>query len=119
MLRVQVSVDTDADPEEVSDSALQLREELLDLDGAAVDLPAAQPPPAGARGGPAAAGELIMTSSNSAVLVALAGALRSWVRRDRRRKVTVRIGEDCIEMSNASERGQEQLVAAWLERHGR
>lgn len=60
-----------------------------------------------------------MTLSDSAVLVALAGVLRSWVSRDRGRKVTIRIGEDSLEVTRASEQEQARLIEAWLERHVR
>src|SRR6266446_4260979 len=52
-----------------------------------------------------------------AELAALAGVVRSWVGRDRGRKVTVRIGEDSLEVTRASEREQAQLIEAWLGRH--
>jgi hypothetical protein len=118
VLRAEVSVELDADPEEAAESVSALRSEVLELDIEAVDWAAARQVPAGARGMVDGAGALVVTLSDSAVLVALVGVLRSWVSRDRGRKVTIRVGKDSIEVVNPSDRVEEQLVAAWLERHG-
>lgn len=121
VLGLEVGVGPGATPEEVADSVLGLRDELLELDVAAVDQGVvAGLAPARAKGSAGGAvGTLIVTLSDSAVLVALAGVLRSWVGRDRGRKVTIRIGDDSLEVAGAAEREQARLIEAWLERHVR
>lgn len=74
---------------------------------------------AGAKGVADGTGALIVSLSDSALLVALVGVLRSWISRDRDRKVTIRIGEDSVEVARASEQQQAQLIQAWLDRHAR
>ena len=116
----EIGVVLDADPEEVADTVVGLRGELLELDVEAVDRAVPGPAPAGAKGlADGSAGALIVTLSDSAVLVALVGVLRSWVGRDRSRKVTIRIGGDSLEVAGVSEQEQAGLIEAWLERHAR
>jgi hypothetical protein len=119
VLRVEIGVVVDADPEEVADSILGLRDDLLELDVETVDRAGLRPAPAGARGPAEGTGALIVTLSDSAVLVALTHVLRSWVSRDRGRKVTIRIGKDSLELTRASEQEQASLVRAWLDQHAR
>jgi hypothetical protein len=119
VLRVEVTVGVGGDPEVAAEAVLGLRDELAELDVAAVDQAAAGPAPAGAKGLGESVGALIVTLSDSAVLVALAGVLRSWVGRDRGRKVTVRIGDDSLEVTRASEQEQARLIEGWLGRHAR
>jgi hypothetical protein len=118
VLRVEIRV-LDTDPEAAADSVLGLRDELLELDFDTVDRAVAGPAPAGSKGLPGDVSTLIVTLSDSAVLVALAGTLKSWVSRDRNRKVTIRIGDDSLEVTRASEQEQAQLIEAWLDRHAR
>jgi hypothetical protein len=117
VVRVEVDVAVDADPEVVVGSLLGLRKELAELDADAVDLDENGPAPDGTKGVGETANALIVTLSDSAVLVALAGVLRSWVGRDRGRKARMRIGDDEIELSRASEEEQARLAEEWLRRH--
>lgn len=118
VLRVGISV-ADADPQAAARSVLRLQAELRELDMEAVDRVALEPAPAGAKGVADGTGALIVSLSDSALLVALVGVLRSWISRDRDRKVTIRIGEDSVEVARASEQQQAQLIQAWLDRHAR
>jgi Effector Associated Constant Component 1 len=118
VLRVEISV-LGAGPEATADSVLALRDELLELDLDSVGQAVRGPVPPGAKGMPGGAGPLIVTLSDSAVLVALAGMLKSWVSRDRNRKVTIRIGNDLLEVTRASGQEQARLIEAWLGRHAR
>lgn len=119
VLRAEVRVGLAAGLEDVSDDVRGLRDECLALDVMGVDRAAVRGAPAGAKGVADGAGALVVTLSDSAVLVALAGVLRSWVARDRGRKITLRIGEDSVEVANPSEQEQAQLIEAWLDRHVR
>src|SRR5512142_4487 len=92
-LRVEMDVDVDID--ELAELTAGLREELLELDVDAVEGTAGPEASPGAKG-PASdsVGTLIVTLSNSAVLVALAGVLRSWLGRASGRKVIIKRGKD-------------------------
>lgn len=97
-----------------------LRDELLDLDVIAVEHATAAPGPAGTKGlAGADMGTLVVTLSNSAVLVALAGVLKSWTDRAHGRKVTMRFGadEDSIEVSGNSPQDLAELLRSWAVRH--
>jgi Effector Associated Constant Component 1 len=117
-LRVEIGGDPGMSAEELAQLSVWLRDELLKLDLDAVEEAASGPPPRGAKGSAAdAVGTLIVTLSNSAVLVALAGVLRSWVSRGKGRKVTLRLGADMIEVSEASAEDQARLIASWMDHH--
>ena len=119
-LRIEIGLGPDTDVEELAELSMSLRDELLELDVETADQVVGDPAPLGAKG-PAgdAVGTLVVTLSNSAVLVALASVLGSWISRDRRRKITIRRGKEAIEVSGASEEEQARLIAAWLDRHAR
>jgi hypothetical protein len=98
-----------------------LRDELLDLDVIAVDHAATAPAPAGTKGlAGADIGTLVVTLSNSAVLVTLAGVLKSWADRAKGRKITMRFGadEDSIEVGGASPQDLAELLRSWMVKHG-
>jgi Effector Associated Constant Component 1 len=120
LLRVEVGAGTGADAEELDRLLRGLRRELLELDVGAVEWAAGGPVPAGAKGvGGADAGALVVRLVDSAVFVALAGVLRSWVSRDRGRKVTIQVGGDFLEVTRASEQEQARLIEAFLDSHAR
>lgn len=119
-ISLQIQIDAEVESDELAQLRAWLREELLELDVDAVEGLADQAAPEGAKGvASESAGTLIVTLSNSAVLVALAGALRSWLGRGSGRKVTVRLGNDMIEVSGASPEDQQKLIASWLDQHTR
>jgi hypothetical protein len=116
-LRIEIGSDLDADADEADDQLLDLRDELLELDVESVDRLAGSPAPPGARGSAELAGTLAVTLSNSAVLVAVVRMLQSWIGRGRGRRVTLRLGDDTIEIDAASAEQQAQLIETWIERH--
>jgi len=101
----------------LDDDVRWLRDEVRELDDVAVKEVAAGSVPVDAKGVADGAGALVVTLSDSAVLVALTGVLRSWVGRERGRKIVIRIGEDSVEIENPSEEEQAELVRAWLGRY--
>jgi hypothetical protein len=116
-LLVEVQVQG-AEPEELDRHSAWLADELLQLDVDGVER-APSPVPAGAKASAGyTAGMLIVSVSNSALAVALTGVLRSWISRGSGRKVTVRLGDDVLEISRASASDQAELIAAWLGKHG-
>lgn len=118
-LRIEIGGDLDADADEVDEQLRGLRSELLELDVETVDRVAGSPAPPGARGSAELAGTLAVTLSNSAVLVAVVRALQSWIGRGKGRRVTLRLGDDMIEVDAASAEQQAALIESWVERRAR
>jgi hypothetical protein len=120
LLLIEIGAGTDSDAEEVELLRLGLRRELLELDIDAADGIVGNAVPHGAKGHSAdTAGALVVTLSNSAVIVALVSLLRSWVGRGAGRRVTIRLGEDSIDVSRTSPEQQATLIESWLAEHGR
>jgi Effector Associated Constant Component 1 len=119
-LQITIAVGPNATAEELHQLSRRLRDELRALDDIAVDYSRTPIAPPGSKGpGGVDAGTLIVTLSNSAVLVALAGALRSWVGRARGRKIVMRLGEDkdIIEIDGASPEDVTALLESWAAAH--
>lgn len=116
-LLVEVDVGPDADAEEMERHYGWLQDELLELDLDKVERVTVGPSPPRAKGPGGTAGMLLLTVSNSAAVVALIGVLRSWVGRSASRKVTLRVGDDLLELTRASKDDQTRLVTAFLDRH--
>jgi hypothetical protein len=108
----------DGDEEERAELGLRLRTELEHSDLASVT-PARQGelPPGAKSGNSVAWGTLIVTLASSRALTAFIGTINSWLGRQKRGSVTVRIGDDELVLSNAAPAEQRRLVEAWLERH--
>ena len=75
--------------------------------------------PPGAKG-PAgeSVGALLVTISDSAVLVALIGTLKAWISRVRGRTVTIQVGKDKITVGQVSAEQQAKLIESWIKEHG-
>ena len=96
-----------------------LRDELLGLD---VDLvrraPTGPSPEQAKRVDLAAVGALLVVVQQSSQAVgAVLNVVRGWVERTPGRAVTVTIDGDSIEVTDASDEEQRQLVEAFVERH--
>jgi Effector Associated Constant Component 1 len=117
-LRIDVSVERDADAAELYEATLQLRSELLELDVEDVERAVDGSPPPGARAVEAALmGTLVVTVAHdviSAVLQTVAG----WLHRRPDRSVKLAIGGDSIEVTDPSAEDQQRLIEAFLSRHG-
>jgi hypothetical protein len=119
-LRVHVSEDG-ADAERLDALAGFLRQELLQLDVEDVSaLPAGEPPP-GSRGfDVVAVGGLLVTLGRSAEgMRAVVRAVQHWLGRGQgvRRTVRLEIGDDVLELSEASAADQQRLVDLFVSRH--
>jgi hypothetical protein len=117
----RVDVDIDAGPDvdrgELARLSRRLRSELLDLDVAGVDY-AADDAPSGTKSGTTVSlGTMIVTLSDSAVLAAVVGVLRSWVRGGSARKVTIQLGKDKLEIKGTLGDREAGLIAKWLDQH--
>lgn len=109
-----------ADDERLEGLSLQLRDELLGLDVAAVEPDRSGVAPEGTRGGLAAmAGVLVVSLQPTAQVVAgVVAVVRDWLRRSGgNRSVKIEIGGDVIELTGASDDVQRRLVNDWISRH--
>jgi Tfp pilus assembly protein FimV len=119
-LCIAIELEPGADAEELDQQLRWLREDLLELDVQAVDRVSSQAAPEGAKA-PAAdlASTLVIALSNSAVLAALVGVLRTWLSRGSGRKVKLQIGADSIEIEGLSTADQDKLIEQWIARNAR
>jgi hypothetical protein len=116
-LEVQLVIEGDAPAEESDELTVNLRGELLELDVDAVERRPGEEPPPGARGAESAAlGGLVVTLGPS-VLGGVVQTIRGWISRDRGRSARLQLGDDVLELSDASPEQQEKLVAAFLARN--
>lgn len=118
-LQLIIDAGPDVMPEELDQLSRGLREELLDLDVITVDHATALAPAGSKAPSGIDVGTLVVTLSNSAVLVALAGILKSWVGRSSGRKVTMRFSDDAdtIEISGAARQDVTAALQSWATRH--
>jgi hypothetical protein len=119
-MHIDIDLGPGADTDERDQQVRWLRSELLELDVEAVERLGGTAVPEGARG-PAAdlAGTLVITLSNSAVLVAVVGVLRAWVSRGSGRKVKMQVGSDSIEVGGLSAQDQDKLIESWIQRYAK
>ena len=109
----------DTDAQEMDELARSLRQELLAADGIDDARPAtAGPAPAGSKAGEALQVGALAVSVAPVALQGVLDVVRHWRSRRPVRKVTVTIGEDTLALEGATAAQQEQLVAAFLDRHG-
>ncbi|MEU5843029.1 hypothetical protein [Rhodococcus sp. NPDC047139] len=120
--RVDVDVilsSSELDAGEIDEAARTLRSELLDLDVEDVRAQRGGAAPPGTRGVDAEViGQLVVGIGPSlTALRQLLETVRGW-RSDRRQLgISVRIGEDHIELTDASPESERQLVDEFLRRH--
>jgi hypothetical protein len=57
---------------------------------------------------------LVSLTSAGGALTALVGVLSGWIRRDRGRRITVKIGDRSIELSDATLDQEQQLIDAFV-----
>lgn len=109
--------EADADEAEHDLLARLLRVELQALELDEVRLPVAASAPTGAKGSAASTGQLVVSLANSAafgaVLTSLVQVLRVWITRGQGRRVVLRDGERCLELTGASTDQQQQAVDAF------
>jgi hypothetical protein len=115
---VEIASDPDADAARLDELTRSLRRELFDLDVEAVERVEDTSTPPGAKVGEVLAlGALVITVAKKAGSVAqVVKALQGWTARGGR-SVKLDVGGDTIEITGASRAQQDQLIAAWIERH--
>ena len=115
----------DDDPEELERITHNLRDDLTELDTVEkVDLVTkeGEVTPKGSRAGAevAALGSLLVTlgtTAVSSVVPNLANTLQSWLTRHERRKISLEIGGDKLEVTGVSDKEQQRLIDAWISSH--
>jgi hypothetical protein len=115
-----LTLDPDADDEELERSARQLRAELLNLDAESVTLVRSGETAAGAKvADPVTVGAIIVAlSASGGVLTTLIDTVGDWLaRRSSAHKVVVTIEGDTIELDNATADEQRDIVKAYIHRH--
>ncbi|WP_206796827.1 hypothetical protein [Amycolatopsis sp. MtRt-6] len=116
---VRLEADGDSDAEELDRLARRLRAELGELD---VDLlPVAAELPPGAKGAdPVTIGSLMVAfSAAGGVFPGLVDTLRDWLGRQAgKHKIKVTIDGDTVELERATTAERQQLIDAFVRRHG-
>jgi hypothetical protein len=116
-LILQVLPVADSDADELADLAAELHAELLGVDGASVAPLPAEAVPEGAKGFGAVAGWLAAQFGTLDGLRALVAAVRRFASRTDR-TVEVSIGGDVLKVTGVTSQQQEEIIDAWLARHG-
>lgn len=117
-LVVQVVPVADSDAEELADLSGQLRAELLGVDAASVGPLPSEAVPEWAKGlDGTLIGWLLVQFGTPDGLRAVLGAVRGWTSRSGR-TVEVSIDGDALKLTGVSSQQQEQIIDAWLARHG-
>lgn len=117
--------DDDNDQEELERITHNLRDDLAELDAIEkvdpVRREGEQAPEGSKAGGDIVTlGSLLLTLGSSAASTAvpnLVNALQSWLSRNDKRKISLEIGGDKIEVTGMSDKEQRRLVDAWISRH--
>ncbi|SHN87861.1 hypothetical protein SAMN05660350_04256 [Geodermatophilus obscurus] len=116
---IEVTGPADTDAQEMDELAHSLRQDLLDVDGIDDARPAtAGPAPTGTKAGEALQVGALAVSMAPVALQGVIDVVRHWSSRRPVRKVSVTIGDDTLTLEGATVAQQEQLVAAFLDRHG-
>lgn len=119
-LRIQLS-ESGADVERLDTLTGYLRDQLLQLDVDDVTRTRVGDPPPGTRAFDVTAvgGLLVSLGKSAEVLRSVIAAIRSWLGSGDgvRRSVRLEIGEDALEISEASVTQQERLIQLFIDRH--
>jgi hypothetical protein len=118
-LTVEVTAGADSDAEELAELTNQLRNELLEFDVDAVDLPSAGEAPDLSKGiGLLAAGGLVVRFVlGDGRLQSIIDGIRSWLARQHRRSIKLTLDGDSLELTGVTSAEQDRLVEFWLIRH--
>ena len=105
-----------AGDEELDVETRRLRKALLELDVKDVRLSEATPPE-GAKGAGVDIGSMVVSLGGSAVLTSLVTGvcqvLRTWVSRDKDRRVSIEIGKNKLELTGGNAEQQAQAIEAF------
>ncbi|MGH3798683.1 MAG: effector-associated constant component EACC1 [Pseudonocardiaceae bacterium] len=118
-LGLRIETDPEADAEELAKLAVDLREQLLELDIERADPAIAGQAPPGTRAGEIfVAGALtVMLAHSSGLLTALVETVQSWISLSGGRSVKLQIDGDELEVTGITRADQRELIQAWVDRH--
>jgi Effector Associated Constant Component 1 len=114
-LRIHVLGDPSSDYGERARLAGELRDELSAADTAGVTHPE-KPRSAGTKGTALEWAELLVSVAGA--IPPIVGVIQSWLSRNPGTSVTVRIDDDELSLTHASDDERRELLEAWLRRHG-
>jgi hypothetical protein len=116
--------ENDDDPEELERITNNLRDDLTEVDviekADSVRKDERSPKGSKAGGDIVTLGSLLVTLGASAgisIIPNLVNTLQSWLTRHERRKISLEIGGDKLEVTGASDKEQERLLDVWISRH--
>lgn len=117
-LQLTINTGTDTDAQELSELTRQLRQEISALDVEEVGLLRGEKIPEGAKAGdPITWGTLLVTLvASGGVLPTLINAIQSWLTQHATRSITLKIGDDQLDVKGVSSEEQRQLIDLWLKR---
>ncbi|MGW4979223.1 effector-associated constant component EACC1 [Streptomyces mirabilis] len=118
---VELVLDTgDGDLEQTEEELQYLLAELSELELPSIDRVTRAPAPAGTRGGDAieVGALLIGLGGSGALLPVLLGLVQDWLSRRQSGNIRMKIGDDELELTAASDEMQRRALEEFLRRHG-
>jgi hypothetical protein len=114
-----IAAGPEADTEELAVLAVQLREQLLELDiESAEPTTVGQAPPGTRAGEVLLAGVLtVMLAQSSGLLTAVVETVKSWASLGRERSVKLELDGDVLEVTGITRTNQRELIQTWIDRH--
>jgi hypothetical protein len=118
-LGLSIKAGPEADAEELATLAVQLREQLLELDIESAEPATLGPAPPGTRAGEILiAGALtVMLAQSPGLLTAIVETVKSWVCLSGQRSVKLEVDGDVLEVNGITRSDQRELIQAWIDRH--
>lgn len=121
-IRVELMLDTrDGDAEQTEEELQYLLAELSELELPSIDRVTRGPAPDGSRSGDAVevGALLIGLGGSGALLPVLVGLAQDWLGRRRSGSIRMKIGDDELELTAASDEMQRHTLEEFLRRHGK
>ncbi len=118
-LGLSIETDSEADAEELAKLAVDLREQLLELDIESADPATGGQAPPGTRAGEvfAAGAVTVMLALSKKLLTALTETVQSWVSLSGGRSVKLELDGDVLEVTGITRGDQRELIQVWIDRH--
>jgi hypothetical protein len=118
-LELGIEAGPEADAEELAALAVQLREQLLELDiESAEPATLGQAPPGTRAGEVLLAGALtVMLAQSSGLLTAIVETVKAWASLGRERSVKLELDGDVLEVTGITRTDQRELIQTWIDRH--
>jgi hypothetical protein len=113
-LQIAISVGHSADESELEALALELEDELRELEVDSV-MPATGKAVAGSRGDPITLGVLLVKVGPVAIQ-AVVRTVQAWIKRSDARSIRIKAGDDEIEIHGLPEADERRLIEDWLSR---